>query len=95
MSDIPCTDRQIDVLVALRAADLQSANGCAYSRRSWSAQDLLDRGTAGPASAIGLLLKGLLKKGLVVMTQAPRARGNRKAKYKLTDAGSSKARRFS
>lgn len=92
MTSISCTDRQIDVLCALWKADLQPG---AFERRAWSATDLVDRGVVGPVSAVGLLLKGLAKKGLVERVQAPRAKGHRKAKYKLTDAGAAKARRFS
>ena len=63
------------------------------AERDHTAQDLLDRGAAGPVNAIGVSIKGLVKKGLVEMTQAPRARGNRKARYKLTMEGITKVRR--
>jgi DNA-binding PadR family transcriptional regulator len=55
----------------------------------------MDRGALGPVNIIGTTLKRLVDTGMVELTQAPRSRGNRKARYRLTEKGLNKARRFS
>jgi hypothetical protein len=92
MSDeVTLTDRQTELLLVMRSFDLVLGN----RRKEYTSQDLMDRGAKGPVNAIGSSLKKLVGKGMVEMTQAPRARGNRKARYRLTPAGRSKAKRFS
>lgn len=62
------------------------------AKEDHSAQELMDRGAQGPLSAIGVALKGLIKRGLVEMSQPARRKGNRKARYTLTRKGLAKVR---
>jgi len=86
----PLTVRQIEIITFIRAADM-TIDG---ERHNYTAQDLVDRGLPGLVHSVELSLKGLCKKGMTRMIRTPRAWGRRKARYRLTEAGTVRARNY-
>jgi hypothetical protein len=62
--------------------------------REYTAVELQQRGIESTVGGVGVIMKGLVKRDLLMITRMATARGHKSTKYKLTNKGQSIAKKL-